>query len=1007
MNDAHKLVRQIRDHLTGAAPIAPVETMAADYARLCQDAATRLDTCAAMLAKGSDYQALQLAESEPALLDQLASLSFGEARQWVELCAKRGLAFPPPFDTRAVDTLDALYRRGVPANHPLYRDYRAAVTARDDARALAVIRTITRLNPGDANAKAELARLENKSFQALKQRLHSALAAGDESTTLATLDELERIPAARELPGTPDYDNGLKVRRATASRAAAAESAQSANELPAQRSAGDWRAAAALLGRVDALRADHGFALAADAESICSETRTWVESERSRMEATMQFDAAVSRLGAKSAQAEGRIRAGTPLTPSDAADMLLELERAWKEVEAFGRPVGEEVLRAARAAAGAVRAERQRLQRSRVVKVSVSAVLAVILATAGGWWAWRVQRAGDFQSQLAQLQSTGEVEAAERLIASLRTEHAGLAGRARLLTQIEQTEAWSREMRRRQASATEALGALEREAGAQFATSDPAATWAQFDALTPQLSTLPAGMRAGLEARLTGTRTEFEGWLASRREIIAQQAATELAKLETATQEKLRLDLAAEALTTTLAELEPEIRAFDARTRPPVPALELPAPLVARFTGVRQRANLIRTELETLSRNREALAKAASLEEFRTALEAFKDSQLTQSPEVLAAGKLAAQLPSTDSLLAGLLMPDDPVSWEAAKHDPDDPWKPKDVVPYELDRFFALRDDPALSNIHEATLVEGGARRAIYYQGELGFSQTGDGAAVERTWKGKFFDPKLPSVTFLQKSFTARFTVAGRAGDELLNPGPSAAMQAFQELELEKMTDAEGATYEQRLMQKIQRVAAHKKSPPLFRAYLFVKLCDILELRPNAWGLEYCRSLRGDLAEMRRLTAESPLRSTDWMRSPAQRAPREAALKPLLERLASRRYYDEARACHGVVKAARKAGIRLGGYVEANGRPRLLGEAQAGFALWTLDSQVKLSRQNEKPAHPLSPVFFVPLRTTALLADARNAYGDGLTPEFIASIPLLAAPESAASNGQYPAATAK
>ena len=159
MNDVQKLIRQIKDHLAGSTVAIPVETLAADYSRKCSDAASRLDTCAAMLAKGSEYQALQLAETEPPLLDLLALLSFGEAKKWTDTCNKRNLPSPPPFDQKALNTLDAVYRRGVSANHPLYRDYRAAVTARNDTKALSIIRTISRLNPGDANAKSELKRL--------------------------------------------------------------------------------------------------------------------------------------------------------------------------------------------------------------------------------------------------------------------------------------------------------------------------------------------------------------------------------------------------------------------------------------------------------------------------------------------------------------------------------------------------------------------------------------------------------------------------------------------------------------------------------------------------------------------------------------------------------------------------------------------------------------------------------------------------------------------------------
>ena len=994
MNEVHKLIRQIRDHIAGAAPSAAVDTLAADYAGLCRDASARLDTCAAMLAKGSDYQALQLAESEPALLDLLAALSFGEARQWVEFCSSRGLAFPPPFDQRAVDTLDTLYRRGVPTNHPLYRDYRAAVTSRDDAKAIAVIRTITRLNPGDANAKSELLRLENKTFQTLKQRLHAALVASDEAATIAALEELHRIPASRDLPGTPDYEAALAIRRTADARVAAEDAARAVATLPSARSRGDWRDAAVLLGRVDSLKSEHGFALSAENENDCENIRAWVDSERAEADRTMRFDAAVSRLGRLSGEAESLLRAGTPLTKASAAEILLNLERGWKEIEAFGRPVSDDVLRLARSAAASVRAETQRMQRARVLKTVVGAIAAVVLIGLAGWWVWRGQQSGDFQSQLAQLQSAGELDAAERLAGTIRTEHASLASRPKLNAQLEQTEAWARDIRRRLADAETSVKAVETDAIGKFESGDAAAFSGRIEAVPPLIANLPQPLRQPLDARLTTARTAFESWIASQRDTIAQSAASELAKMEAMTQEQLRLDLASEALTATLGEIEPLIRAFDLRTHPAVPALELPAAMATRFSAVRQRTSLIRTELDELARKREALSKAGTLDDYRDALAALGQSQLTQSPEVAAAGKLAAQFPIEDSLMEALLAPNDPVQWAAIKQESGDPWKPKDVLKAELDRLFALRDDSYLSNIYEATLrPASGEKRIVYSDGEIRPpSVNGDAATVETsTWSGKFYDPKSQPtmVRFTERTFSLTKLPTGRSGDELTGITASTASQAFRELELQRMTDGDGATYEQSLLPKIRLVAQNKKAPMLFRAYLVQELARIMEIRPNAWGLPYCPSLRADLEELRSKTADAPLRSSDWLASGEQKAKREAILKPLIERLSTRLYDSEARAYRAVVAAARKAGFKLGGYVDATGKPQLRGEAQAGFSLWTLDAQGSLIALGTKPAHLLAPVFFIPVQPSELRSEAVKAYGGEIPGGSLDSIPLI------------------
>src|SRR5271156_3604170 len=160
MQPATKLINQIRETLAIGGANAPIESLALEYARISQEANQRLESCSAMIAKGSEYQALQLAETEPALLDLIGELSFAEMREWSEFCLNQGLPVAPRFDGKAVQALDQLYAKGITANHPLYKDYRSAVSSRDDARALRIIRSIAHLNSEDADAKRELARWE-------------------------------------------------------------------------------------------------------------------------------------------------------------------------------------------------------------------------------------------------------------------------------------------------------------------------------------------------------------------------------------------------------------------------------------------------------------------------------------------------------------------------------------------------------------------------------------------------------------------------------------------------------------------------------------------------------------------------------------------------------------------------------------------------------------------------------------------------------------------------------
>ena len=57
-------IEVIRAVLKEESPPSSVEEAALTYAQFCADAERRLDRVSAMLEKGSDYQALQVAEEE-------------------------------------------------------------------------------------------------------------------------------------------------------------------------------------------------------------------------------------------------------------------------------------------------------------------------------------------------------------------------------------------------------------------------------------------------------------------------------------------------------------------------------------------------------------------------------------------------------------------------------------------------------------------------------------------------------------------------------------------------------------------------------------------------------------------------------------------------------------------------------------------------------------------------------------------------------------------------------
>ena len=174
------LIVKIQSLLGGRAEASEMQkrSVAMEYYKLCSQAEAQLEHCVALIKAGRDYPALQVAESSD-LLDMLNVLMFPELEQWRSYCGAESLPVPSPFNDSQIELVSSLYSKGVSQNHPLYRDYRRAMRMRRYDEALAVIKTISKINSYDAEARRECDRLRKKVTDAKLALLERALAKED------------------------------------------------------------------------------------------------------------------------------------------------------------------------------------------------------------------------------------------------------------------------------------------------------------------------------------------------------------------------------------------------------------------------------------------------------------------------------------------------------------------------------------------------------------------------------------------------------------------------------------------------------------------------------------------------------------------------------------------------------------------------------------------------------------------------------------------------------------
>ncbi len=97
MSDYHEIVEQIRTALHAGDPVhnGRLAGLATAYADACAEAAQRLARCHRLLHQGLRSEAIQLAESEPKLLDALTVLDFPERPEWDDMVRMHDLPTAP------------------------------------------------------------------------------------------------------------------------------------------------------------------------------------------------------------------------------------------------------------------------------------------------------------------------------------------------------------------------------------------------------------------------------------------------------------------------------------------------------------------------------------------------------------------------------------------------------------------------------------------------------------------------------------------------------------------------------------------------------------------------------------------------------------------------------------------------------------------------------------------------------------------------------------------------
>ncbi len=959
---AERLIARIRGQLELGTPDLEARSLAGEYATLCLRARERLEQCATLVRGGNEHAAFQAAEAEPDLLGLCALLSFAESDRWHALCRERGLPAGFPLDGQHVLAVESLYGRVIGESHPLYRDYRDAIRRRDEDRALAVLRSIVRINPDDPNAQSELGRLSAKFLRESLGRVGALFNEGRAADAVELMQRMERF-GANDLAGEPRWDDA-RARRAAWLRANAAEQAATlVAEAGLARDGGHWEACAAALGRTRALERDHHLNLPPELLARMAELEAWAGELAAAAEAEAALRAAVESL-----LEEWQLLGQEAARGSSPAILIVRLSAWLERATPHAERLPEGLLREARALRQATRA---RLNR-RYLLLTSSWVVGLLLIVG-------VVVAVNLQRQQEE-ETLGRLSEAARLV-ELHDHDAAL----RALDEFERGGGAS-ELERRKADTRPLRDTLAKQLALEQKLRSEARQLAEFgrqgltdgnvsevirrtaaylkalseagSAMRDRLRTVlpdPEGLSASAQNHLGKLRQELAGRTSALNKAINDSAtiADPVAAMENLERLRVLLKILGDAGD---RDLDSAAAAADRGE--------------IRLAGDRKIAAALR-----------GLESAGDLSTYLAALADASANTAGEKTDLGARASFVFTRASTlQSLPRPVLAPRVAAMWDAAASaDPKGLFQPAALTETEKSLLRRISDTSLADSLRRATLSLYSPRgitpgRTVYVVGELTETKVSFNDGVEFTQKAKELtrDGAVLEGVWRRREFNNGF----RNGEELTALAPIPELEFIRQVI--RFQDARTGQLLEPPLRTMERVRRSDSPYPELRAFQLQELYRLAAGRPDVWGLIFSPSAQRDAEQLRRITQNS-LEPYDYLFRDKW-ADVKAELRAFLVPQGGAGYAEEARFWRATFAQLRTRRLIFAGMVGRDGAPRLR-EATKGSALYGLDNDGKVAvlfRVGEDglpkrvaDAAPLTPL----LRYPGTVAEAAEAAG--------------------------------
>ena len=968
--ETERLIRKLAEVLQRGGNPEALAKLAGDYVAACQAANLRLQQCEAMIKAGDRPQAIQLAETPPNLLDWVTVLEFQGADEWRAYCQQNGLPMADRIDERSVAALNGCYALGITTDHPLYGAYRKAMLSRNDEQALKILHSITRLNPSDTNAAAELTRLDGKVLVMKLQHLGSSLEGTDPALVVAEMEAIEGF-------GFKAAPAGEIWRRAQVIRCE-----YFLQEAGKSRNAGDWREARSRLDAVGKIVEAMKLELPAAAQRQREEIEGWTRGEEEKNRRDREFQGLLGQLQQRIAQSEEKDTSARYVELPELRDDFEGLNRVWRALAEFTRPIPEALTAQFRKRAALLEGEIER--RTAIRRRLILGVTAAVLVVGVGivWLALAQARARDFTKHLREAVAQRQVRAAEKL---LEEAQGGKAGDA---SAVAEAETFSKREHGLLDNFEAAFGRLPTEL-----TGDPDA--GRLGALADQL----AQARTAFEAMAPDLKKENEPklqayektWQAYLAESGTKVNALYEEWVEGAEKESGGLDYRAplEKTAAQLVELEGTLQKIGDCEAGFTNRLNLRDDLMDRAAVVRSKYAAYAGEVTKLQQSLTAAQRARTLKEFNDAMGVIAASEFSTTPVVVAAAQVQSLNASEESTLRWWLGMNEAATWAFLTGSHPAGFVPGSVMPSESLILDDLEKNPVVNgHLSRYRLhLDGGRPDGDEWITREPFEPTKGkltqnvltGVITERTYDSRqiqaWAEAESPDTVVFQTYdytyFNHHLVITNvqtvTSFEQLDDPKE---MAAYADAGLEEVKG--GDAYHQPLLPVLDAIKDSKEGSPLFRAYLYERLIALMGSQPEAWGLAFCPATRADEVRLVGVTGR-PINSGDWLVA----AKAQAESQRLEAFFAAARVVSYAKQAEGLLAVERAVaadGMKYAGYAGLDGKPALTDGVHAG-EIYGFNADGKPVRVPSGIAStdslmPLSPLFDLAKPASAYLSEA-------------------------------------